>query len=135
MFRHWSVSGLVLLALALASGCNSSSGPSRYQLNGEISFNGQPIPAGVIVFTPDTAQGNSGPQGIANIKDGKYDTAAPEGRGVGGGPTIVRVTGQGPDQSLWCEYEYKVDLPKDKSALKIEVPLSAANRRPAAPAI
>ena len=86
----------------------------------------------MIVFTPDTSAGNSGPQGVATIKDGKYDTAAPEGRGLAGGPTLIRVTGQGADQSLMCEYEFRAELPKDDSTLKIEVPPTAAQNRPAA---
>lgn len=131
MVRHWFCAALILAALGLFSGCGTS-GPARQRLQGEITLNGQPVPAGTIVFTPDSSQGNSGPQGVAVIKDGKYDTAASEGRGLAGGPTIIRVTGQGSDQSLMCEYEFRAELPKDDSTFKIEVPATAA--RSGAPA-
>jgi hypothetical protein len=129
MVRQWFCAGLIVAALGLASGCGTS-GPARQRLQGEVSMNGQPVPAGVIVFTPDTSVGNSGPQGVATIKDGKFDTAASEGLGLAGGPTVIRVTGQGPDQSLLCEYEFRAELPKDDSTLKIEVPPTAARNRP-----
>jgi hypothetical protein len=126
---------LIALGLALSAGCNSQSGPPRYKLKGEITFAGQPISNGQIVFTPDNAKGNSGPQGVATIKDGKYDTSAPDGRGVGSGPTIIRVTGQDETNVLICEFEESVDLPKQDSERKIEVPATAGTRKPASPEI
>lgn len=135
MFRF---SFIVLCASVLiaATGCNQNSGTTRYQLSGEVTFAGQPIPSGTIIFTPDSSQGNSGPQGVAIIKDGKYDTAAPTGKGIGGGPTIIQVTGQAADnQQLICEFEEKVDLPKQNAERKIEVPATAANRKPPSPEV
>ena len=125
------------LALALTAGCNSDSGPQRFHLSGEVTFAGEPIPAGDVLFTPDGAKGNSGPQGIATIRDGKYDTRAEGGKGIGGGATVVRVTGLGGPSGtkLLCEYEYRVDLPKEDSTHKVEVPASAANKKPATPEI
>lgn len=132
MVRQYLCAGFVMAALGLVTGCGSS-GPDRQRLHGEISLNGQPIPAGMVVFTPDASAGNSGPQGVATIKDGKYDTAGTEGRGFAGGPTVIRVTGQDANQGLICEYEFRAELPKDDSTLKIEVPATAAqNRAPAA---
>lgn len=124
-----------LLALT-AAGCNQNSGPPRYKVSGEVTFAGQPIPNGMIIFTPDSSQGNSGPQGVAQIKDGKYDTAAPEGKGIGGGPTIIHILGQAPDgHQILCEFEAKVDLPKQNSEHKIDVPATAANRKPTGPEV
>lgn len=137
MFRAYTCLATIvaLLGLTLSTGCNHQSGPPRYKLSGEITFAGQPIPNGQIVFTPDNAKGNSGPQGVATIKDGKYDTSTIEGRGVGGGPTVIRVTGQGESNALLCEFEQSVDLPKQDSQHKIEVPPTAGTRKPASPEI
>lgn len=122
--------------VALTAGCSQNAGPVRYQLSGEVTFAGQPIPNGMITFTPDSTQGNSGPQGVALIKDGKYDTAAPEGKGIGGGPTIIHILGQAPDgRQVLCEFEQKVELPKQDSQHKIEVPATAANRKPESPEV
>jgi len=114
----------VTLALALSVSC-SKTDQSRTRISGEAYFNGQPIPYGDVLFTPDGA--NPGPQGIATIKDGKFDTASSDGKGIAGGPTVIRVTGlSGPGGKLLCEYEYTADLPTGESTLKIEVPASAA---------
>jgi hypothetical protein len=118
-----------LVAAALLAGC-SSDGPNRFRISGEAKFAGQPIPYGDVLFTPDGAKENSGPQGIAMIKDGKYDTAAAEGKGFAGGPTVVHVTGlSGPGGKLLCEYEYTVDLPRADTTHAVEVPASAAPKK------
>ena len=111
----------VLLLLGVC-GC-SDSGPKAYHVSGEAKVDGQPIPYGQVVFTPDGAAGNSGPQGVAEIHDGKYDTSESGGHGVAGGPTVVTVSGMDkPGGKVLCEYEYKVDLPKADSKLPIDVP-------------
>lgn len=90
----------------------------------------------MITFTPDSAAGNSGPQGVAPIKDGKYDTAAPEGKGVGGGPMIIHITGQTADgRQVICEFDEKVDLPKQDSEHPIEIPPTAAYTQPPSPEV
>ncbi|HVL13077.1 MAG TPA: hypothetical protein VM529_10960 [Gemmata sp.] len=115
-----------LFLLGLAAGC-AESGPPRLRLSGDAKFDGQPIPYGDVVFTPDDSKKNSGPQGFANIRDGRYDTSASGGKGFAGGPTVVRVTGlTGEGGKLLCEYEYKVDLPRDDGTHNIDVPKSAA---------
>jgi len=119
--------GAVLLAAAL--GCKEE-GSKRVRVSGEARFDGQPIPYGDVVFTPDGSKKNSGPQGIAQIRDGKYDTGSSDGKGVAGGPTIIRVTGftaQG--GKLICEYEYQADLPKQDGAFNIDVPKKAAVKK------
>jgi hypothetical protein len=125
-----------LLALALAAvlaGCGQDSGGGKVHVSGTATFNGQPIPAGQVTFTP--AAGNSGPQGFADIRDGKYDTSS-GGQGTVGGPHDVRITGfdaaVAPDRptvkALFNEYTVKIDLPKEgpKATQDLEVPASAA---------
>lgn len=117
-----------LFAAVVLAGCSDSSGPKRYRVSGEAKFDGKPIPYGDVLFTPDGA--NEGPQGIATIKDGKYDTAAADGKGIAGGPVVVRVTGlTGPGGKLLCEYEYKADLPRSDTTHAVEVPASAAPKK------
>ncbi len=127
--------GGVVVALGtvgLLTGCGGPSGPERYDLSGTVQFAGQPIPAGQIVFEPDSSKGNSGPQGFAEIRDGKYDTRK-EGRGTIGGPHRVRITGYDgvsldemhPAKALFAEYQTTVDLPKKGGTHDFDVPAGA----------
>src|SRR4051812_13383796 len=80
----------VLLSAAIfLGGCAAS---ERNDVSGEITYDGKPVPAGRIYFTPDLDKGNDGPQGYAPIKDGKYDTRK-DGQGATGGPMIVVIKG------------------------------------------
>src|SRR5262245_21835714 len=82
------LSCLALIVCAAVAGC---SGASLYDVKGTVNWNGDPIPAGVIWFEPDVAKGNiNGPQGYAQIKDGKFDTRQ-NGRGVRPGLYTIRV--------------------------------------------
>ena len=138
------VLGFALVAamgLACAQvGCGGGGGgPGRYDLSGTVTFDGKPVPFGQIVFSPDASAGNSGPQGAAEILNGKYNTA---GKGTIGGPHVVHITGlpskptaaneENPIQPLFPEYRTNADLPKQKSTMDFEVPASAATAAPAA---
>jgi len=125
--RPFAIAGCLFAATLLAGCSGPSSEPTRYRVSGEATFNGNPIPYGDVLFTPDGA--NAGPQGIADIRDGKYDTAAARGKGIAGGPTVVRVTGLSgppPGGKLLCEYEYRVELPREDTTHKVEVPPEGA---------
>jgi hypothetical protein len=125
----------VAWALAALVGC-SDGGPKRYRVSGEVTFDGRPIPYGEVVFTPDGSKKNSGPQGIAPIRDGKFDTRSAGGQGVAGGPTILRVNGMtGPGGKTLCEHELPVDLPRQDTTRNIDVPKKAAARPSSAPEI
>lgn len=132
-----------VLAILLAGGligCGSSDGPETHHVSGEVSFDGKPIPHGLIRFTPDTSKGNSGPPGYAIIKDGKYDTSAEGGQGHVSGPMIVQIEGSetpaGEPQTdetgaeldikmLFTGYQTKAELPKEDSTKSFEVPAAA----------
>jgi hypothetical protein len=87
----WKSCLWVGLALVLAPvGCGHS-GHTRFELSGTVTYDGQPVPVGYIVFTPDKAAGNPGPGSQADIHDGKYST--PSGLGTIGGPHVVTVFG------------------------------------------
>lgn len=114
-----------LLALGVVLGCGDQ-GPKRNRVSGKVTFEGKAIPYGEVLFTPDGAMKNSGAQGIAPIRDGKYDTSADGGKGYGGGPAVVRVTGlTGEGGKLLCEWEFKVDLPKGDATHDLDVPAKA----------
>jgi hypothetical protein len=80
----------------------------------------------MIVFTPDLALHNDGPQGVAQIKDGKYDTKGANGQGVVGGPMNVSITGLSANERPLCQYEFALELPREDTTKDIEVPATAA---------
>ena len=119
----------------VGSGCGrGGGGPRRYTVSGTVTFRGQPVPVGRIDFEPDTEQGNSGPGGTAEIRQGRYTTA--RGRGVVGGPHVVRITGSDgvplevADEgtidrrgtALFPEYVARADLPHSDSTWDVDVP-------------
>jgi len=113
-----SCSAFAWLLLVLA-GCGS--GVSRYDLQGSVTYQGKPVPAGEVTFSPDTSKGNSGPGAFARIKDGKYQTE--DDMGIVGGPHVVRILGldgKAVGEStyglpLFPEYTTHVDFPKEDS--------------------
>jgi len=130
--RHWTI----IIVFCAVAGCLGDQGPKRYRVSGEITYGGKPVPHGEIVFTPDSGQGNSGPQGIAIIQDGLYDTAGTRAPGVAGGPTVVQVAALADSNGkLLCEYQFTIDLPKADSTQRIDIPASAAKKKPGGPDI
>ena len=123
----------LLFAIVVAgtlAGCSGDDSQTRYRVSGEVKFNGQPVQFGEVLFTPDGAKGNSGAQGIAEIKNGRYDTEGSRAPGVAGGPTVILVTALKDDQgTLLVEHEFKFDLPKADTTHDIEIPASAAKKK------
>lgn len=125
-----------LFAMLFFTGCGQS-GPATYQVSGLATFAGNPIPDGWVVFTPNSAEQNAGPQGRARILGGKFDTRVDGGKGIVGGPTIVRIEGfDGNGNSaalngapIMAPYEISVDLPKQKTKQDFEVPATWAKQR------
>jgi hypothetical protein len=123
--------GLVLLVLAVTS---CSEGPSgRVDVWGTVTFKNQPVPAGMIVINPDLSKGNDGPQGLAEIRNGRFDTRTLE-KGAPRGPVVFMIDGfdgvpQGELPSgkpLFIGYKLPLELPDKSSEKNIEVPESAA---------
>lgn len=120
---RWRAAALALLTACTVLGCGGGNEPKRGRVSGKVTFDGQPIVYGDVVITPDGAKKNGGAQGFANIRDGVYDTSAAGGKGYGGGPAIVRVTGfDKPGGKLLCEEEFPVDLPAGDATHDIDVP-------------
>jgi hypothetical protein len=130
MFNYHPVTAncVFLLALNVLAGC--SSGERTYQLAGAITYDGKPVPAGHIIFEPDTNASNNGGSGFAKIKDGHYDTRILDGRGIVGGPHVVRIYGTDgiPRGELlngipiFQEYTTTAELPKKNGTVDFAVP-------------
>jgi hypothetical protein len=128
-----ALAGLAVFGLA---GCGGDDGPPRYDVSGEVTFQGKPVPVGRIAFEPDTSQGNTGPAGFAEIHDGHYDTAE-TGKGPVGGPHTVVIDGfdgkPAPENQnvetgspLFFGYRVPMDLPKETTTKDFDVPATAA---------
>jgi len=131
--------GLFFVCVALC-GCGDS--VDLYNLQGTVTFDGQPVPYGRIEFIPDNSKENSGGTGYAQILEGKYDTSQLPGRGTIGGPHNVKITAYdgkptgggtedapvaGPEvKPLFIGYEVKEDLPLESGVTKdFAVPATA----------
>ena len=125
---------LGFVVLGLLSGCGPSlpEGPDRFSVTGEATYDGNPIPKGTIYFEPDGEKGNSGPQSMAPIVEGKFTT--PPGKGMIGGPHRIRIVGYDgvettmegevlPDgQPLFPPYETTYDFPQEDTQQSFNVP-------------
>ncbi|MCZ2341781.1 MAG: hypothetical protein LC104_08290 [Bacteroidales bacterium] len=118
-----------LIMVICGLGCsNADSG--RQSIEGTVTFAGQPVAEGTIYFEPDVKAGNDGPQGVADIHDGKFETR-PE-FGCWTGPHIVRVMippgpmddpgDAKPKRGQAGEYLTKIDIPAGTKTLRFELP-------------
>jgi hypothetical protein len=113
----------IAIVLALCAGCGAPPGPARFRVSGTVTCGGRPVPHGEILFSPDGRRGNTGAQGIAIIKDGRFDTVGTRAPGTAGGPTVVRVTAlETPGGGLIAEHEFTIELPQADSEQTIEIP-------------
>jgi hypothetical protein len=122
----------LLLGFSVVFGACSGKPSGRVDVWGTVKFNNQPVPAGLIVMNPDLSQGNDGPQGMAEIRAGRFDTRQLD-KGAPSGPVIFMIDGfdgvaQGDSPSgkpLFIGYKVQLDLPKKPSEQNIDVPASA----------
>lgn len=127
---------MLLMISLLLSGCGGDRGPTRYDISGTVTFSGTPVPAGRLLFEPDKAKGNRGPSGIAEIREGKYDTSV-NGQGTVGGPHVVRIMGldgvrseqSAEGKPLFPDYQTHVDLPAEKTTKDFLVPSQAKGKK------
>lgn len=116
--------------VVLAVGCESGSETPSYQVSGTVTFNGEPVPKGTIDFEPDGTKGGKGMAGFATITDGKFDTATEGGRGVYGGPYIIRILafdGKPAEEAPYGtalfspEHIENKELPKENTTIEIAI--------------
>ncbi|MEX0792760.1 MAG: hypothetical protein WD045_06460 [Pirellulaceae bacterium] len=119
---RFHVTRLMVVLCALALGCAQEESQKRYHVSGTVTHEGNPVSVGTIQFRPDSMQGNSGPPGFADIKEGKFDTKL-SGKGTIGGPHLVTIDafdGQNIDPDIRPNgdtfvsgYQQKIDLEKE----------------------
>jgi hypothetical protein len=126
-------------AVVLVSGC-AKSDPPRYHVSGTISLDGQPVPAGAIILTPDTSRQGGGPQGRADIREGSFSTAK-GGLGILGGPYVMEIRGtdgvpfEGQEETihegkpLFPPVLAPLDMPAGDVAIQIDVHAEAGRYR------
>lgn len=121
------------LCCLLSQSCGSGGGSEKlYHVSGTVTFAGKPVPYGSVLFVADAEEGNTGPQGVATIEDGKFDTAK-AGRGVVGGAYTVIIKGRSTQSSqeddegagnppLFSDFQMTALFPEENSIQKFEVP-------------
>jgi hypothetical protein len=63
---------VVAVGLLFLAGCGAST-PPLAPVTGTVAYRGQPLPGGIVVFSPDPAKGSSGPLATAQIQaDGRF---------------------------------------------------------------
>lgn len=131
MRRAWAAAAV----LAAALGCGPGDGGGNAQVSGKVTFKGQPVQLGRVYFDADQTKNPGGQSGYADIKDGRYDTAA-GGKAPSPGPVTVRVEGLNPPGAnglhslLFRQHEFTADLPGGRSEKDIEVPAAAGDKMP-----
>lgn len=123
---------LLLPSILLALGSCSEKSSGRVDVWGTVTFQNKLVPAGLIVMNPDLSKGNDGPQGMAEIRNGQFDTRQLD-KGAPSGRVIFMIDGfdgvaQGESTSgkpLFLGYKVELDLPKQASEQNIVIPDSA----------
>ncbi|MBA2115569.1 hypothetical protein [Bremerella alba] len=124
-----SLTALAIMSLVSLTGCGSSNEIERHHLSGKVTFQGKPVPVGMISFEPS---GNGIGGGFAPIRDGEYDTAE-DGRGHLGGVSMVRISGfdgianpsnpDAPPNPLFSSVETTVTLPDSTDEMDFSLPM------------
>ena len=82
-YRPGPAAAVVCLALVLA-GCGPGNGLTMGRVSGVVTYNGEPVAFGEVLFVPDSEKGNSGVPSMGRIgEDGRYTMSTQEaGDGV-----------------------------------------------------
>jgi hypothetical protein len=81
----WCVGAVAVVVLA---GCGPTY-PTGTPLKGTLTYEGRPVAYGLINIAPDTVRGNKGVFGVAEVRDGEYQTSPDYAPTLG--PVIVSV--------------------------------------------
>ena len=125
------------LALTLIVGCGGD-GLVRHQVSGTVTFKGNKVEYGTMIFEPEASVGTIAPTGFARIENGDYKTAREESPIAG----TYRVRVMGFDKSkmkkdaapgeiidtpsLFPEYQVQLEIPPPSGRYDIEVPVNRA---------
>ncbi len=113
-----------LLAVCAAGCGGDSDAPTRYDVSGNITFDGQPVPYGMIVFEDK----KTGYKTACSIDDGYYESQS--GKGHQGGKFSVNITGFADAGSggaegkrLWNgAWKTEIELPAESTTMDFDVP-------------
>jgi hypothetical protein len=122
-----------VLAVVFLLACGGCSKPEveRYALSGKVTYQGQPVPVGSILFEPDGSKGNRGPQGYSTIIDGYYETNK-YGKGAVTGPINVQIMGFSKDENiseegtkpLFPPFKTSIVIVPESTTFDFEIPTS-----------
>lgn len=119
--------------LTAATGCGGD-GIVRHQVSGKVTFQGQAVQTGAVVFEPDASVGQIAPTTFARIADGAYETEHAESPTTG--KYKVRVMGYDKSKmrtdaapgeiidlpELFPEFALEVEIPVPSGRLDVDVP-------------
>ena len=114
------------LAITLAATLAGCGGETRYHVSGEVTFEGEPVEQGTIVFTQEGGRG-----GHASIREGKFNTADDGNLGALAGDNIVTIKGyqvpsednpDAPRKPLFQPHETQLNVTGNLADQKFEVP-------------
>lgn len=90
--RRIGIALLIAFGPAFAAGCGDSTGlPQRYPVSGKVTYNGEPVKSGTIVFEPNDM--STGKIANGTIEDGYYK---------------LSTSGDGPDGALPGDYKIAI---------------------------
>jgi hypothetical protein len=109
-------SALLVTLAVLLTGCGSSAPGPLVPVTGTVAYRGQPLPGGMIVFTPDSAKGGQGPISSATIQpDGSFSLSTGENPGaVPGWHRITVVAISEGETNMGSRYPIPVSLIPEK---------------------
>ncbi|MDR2705581.1 MAG: hypothetical protein LBC02_07360 [Planctomycetaceae bacterium] len=119
---------LTVGSIFFVTGCG---GTKTYPLTGHVTFDGKPVPRGMITFLPKTDQTDAGSYAMAVIKEGNYKIE--KGKlGLVGGTYSVIVTGTNgvaeefhPEGiPLFADYRMEFIFSQEMLQFDIEIPVS-----------
>ncbi|WP_406700776.1 hypothetical protein V5E97_18480 [Singulisphaera sp. Ch08] len=98
MFAQKFTACICIAILTAIAGCGSSNGLHLAKVRGKITFKGEPLQYGTIMFEPDNSRGTNGPSAVGPItKDGSFVMSTEEsGDGAIVGLHRVAVVGLDP---------------------------------------
>ena len=106
----------------VVAGCGPAH-PTGTPLKGTVTYEGKPVAYGMMNIAPDTLKGNKGVFGVAEIRDGEYQTSPDYAPSLG--PVIVSVQvydGPPPDNKLIVNImEYPTEIPPGSSTWNLDL--------------
>jgi len=124
------VPGALALGLAFVALAGCTSKPPMAQISGTVTFQGKPVPAGYISFTPEAGVGSVR---VCQIKDGVYDSSKEGEPGIFPGKNLVRIEGfdgvkvkfWGQGKQIFNPVDDVVDIPAGTATRDFVIPESA----------